>query len=298
MKITKQYLKQVILEETRKFLKEANNFDSKTGQPLTDDAWIKGRDYFFNTDFGKMWFNVHKQNGGKFDSKTGVPVGGLRDIPSTTWHQLAGMVKQQTINTEKAKQQMDAYYDKAEQQGASRQTALQATAKKSDEKAKNLQSDLEQKLINKLGGGKFVDGKYVPTSPEERQQTQSAANKQIQDELNKQVSLLKNLKVELQKAPDKPSAQEKQLFNSIIKPHFDKVDKITNDADKIQSPQELRNYMTNVWRPAIKETTPTIMKYYQEVKKTGQIISKPYMEIIIDSIQSDVNNLQNSLKNK
>ncbi len=303
MKISRIYLKNVIIEEIENALNEANNFDSKTGQPLTDDAWVKGKDNFFNTAFGKMWFQVHKQNGGKFDSKTGIPVGGLKDVPANTWHQIAPLVNQQDINSQKAKKEMDDYYDK-------KFADIKQKIAAEDEKIKKLKSDEEAKMIKKLGGGKFVDGKYVPPDRNDSSQNAEKVNagkEQLQlvaQELEGKFNLQKNLQVAFKKAPEKPTAIEKQKFNEIVQPYFDEVDKMQEKFDAIvnsvQTPQDFTQkvapFLNNEFTTVMSKRKNILNKFFWEVKNAGAVLSKPYLQMIIDDNNEEVKYLQKKME--
>lgn len=303
MIISKQYLKQVIKEEMDRLLNEANNYDSKTGQPLNDQAWAKGKETFFNTAFGKLWFQVHKQNGGKFDSKAGIPVGGLKDVPANTWHQMAQLVNQQDINAQKAKKEMDNYYDKK----------FADINKQKDELEKSIaarQKDEEEKMIKKLGGGKFVDGKYVPPDRNDSSNDtakQDAGKQELElvaQELQGKFNFQKTLQAALQKAPEKPTAIEKQKFNEIIQPHFNEFDKMQQEfdaiTDSVETPQDFRKkvvpFLKNRFRVVIKKSTPTLNKFFWEVKNAGAVLSKPYLQMIIDHNNKEVETLRNRMQ--
>jgi len=126
-------------------------------------------------------------------------------------------------------------------------------------------------------------------------------------DLRVQYALLQNLKKDYAEAPEKSSQIEKQKYNEIVAPHMinvdslsDQIDQIMKKADTIQDPQQLRDFLINTYRPfftktfrsTIKQTDPTLKKFWLETKEAGAMPSKPYIKLLIDKVDSEVKYLQ------
>lgn len=188
MLIKKQYLKQVIIEETRKFLKEANNFDPKTGQPLTDDAWIKGRDAFFNTQFGKVWLDAHKKSGGKFNDKNGIPIGGMKDVAANLLYPYADMINQKVAASKNTSKQLDTKQD----QSAVKQNTFNADNKSS------FKNQLKQTIKQNIKKNKKIDDSKFQRRAAVDMMNKITQNNTVQDMSGKEAS--KSLRADVFKA--------------------------------------------------------------------------------------------------
>ena len=125
------------------------------------------------------------------------------------------------------------------------------------------------------------------------------------------VSLLNNLKNDYQKASDKVTQIEKQAYEKYLKPVEDEIDGLSDKADQmmaksdnLKTPQELKNFIVNEYRPFFKNTFrgtfkklyPAMKNFYIQTKENGGTVSKPYLKIIIDRTEQQVKHLRRSMQ--
>jgi len=139
-----------------------------------------------------------------------------------------------------------------------------------------------QKFCNKCGE-KLASPDSGKTGGEPSPDTD--ANKELEEILSVTENLLKELESDISKAPERPSDEEKRLYDEIMGPYFAEQDKIL-EVDP-ETPQELRAHLKNA-RENIKKFKSTFTKFYKAVKAEGKVLSKPMLEMLITSLKKDI----------
>lgn len=324
MKLAKRYIKQIIKEEL-KYLTEAN-VDPRTGQPLDTAAWKEKGSEFLDTPFGKQWAMAHKNNGGKYNTQTGEPIGGIANVPPQTWYTLHDMSKiyssaqnlnqQAQANQKAATEKIAAtknYYDNqiaavrgdsaskiaATNQQAQGQAGNQQVDPQYDEELKKAEAEVAAqqkeaaeaaKAMYNAGIGKIV--KSVEDDLAKTQQELDATYASLRDEFG----FNKQLKDALQKAPDRPSPLQLKVYEEIVTPYNNKTDDIMNQIDNIDQPGQLQDFLKNEWRPHVKQVRQVMRQFFEKVKAGGQLVSKGFIEIMIKSSDTKLELIRNEVK--
>lgn len=273
MKLTKSLLKNLILE----VISEAN-VDQRTGYPLDDEGWSNGetRQNFLNSQIGKVWLGAHRNSGGKFDTTTGVPIGGLKNFPVEKLYPFMDMIDK--MNSTQA--DSEKYYN-------DKIAAARAEAVRAEKEAEEAIAALKNKL-NSLNS--------VPSqqSKDSYQRSQDALNN-ANTILKSEYDLNQKLKTQYEKSPEQSSKEEIQLFKKIVQPYLDQTDEVLN-TDSINTPEELNVFLKTVYQPYIKKSRVILQQFASEVDKAGVALSKPYVKMLLDTSNQNLDFARKSVQ--
>ena len=135
--------------------------------------------------------------------------------------------------------------------------------------------------------------KYINESPAEeyfKKDLESTA-KTLQDAYK----LNQELKTASEKAPEKADEREGTLFKKIVEPAMKLVDEMTEKAYAAETREELR-VARKEWRESIKANMAALINFYNTARKQGFIISKPYLDMILEKSEQDLQQAKKMLK--
>tara|TARA_B100000131_G_scaffold121738_1_gene118796 strand:+ start:1334 stop:1780 length:447 start_codon:yes stop_codon:yes gene_type:complete len=101
------------------------------------------------------------------------------------------------------------------------------------------------------------------------------------------------IKSKMADAPDEPNDKEKAMFEKIVQPALDHLDKIT---DITPSTREELQAWRKEFRPAVKGTMDALKQMYQQGQEEGFTISKPYLEMLVKKSNQELEQAQKMLK--
>jgi len=275
------------------------NYDKVSGTPLTDEAWAKSGEEFFSTPWGNFIRQTHIKGGGKFNTQNGVPIDGIRKFPIQFLGNFYNMFQTYYKAEKEAKEDFKKYWDARDKETQQ----LKQQAELETKQAQELIKKEQEKIIQKLGiqGGKFVDGKYVPPS---REEIGKADLQIVAQELQNKFKFVKELEAAYANGPEKPSQIEKQKYLEIVRPYDIEVEQMEKEfdalEDSVNTPQEYRQkivpFLKGKFRETIKKMRPVMDKFFSEVKNAGGTLSKPYVKMLLDRNNKDLQYLRKKMQ--
>ena len=112
-------------------------------------------------------------------------------------------------------------------------------------------------------------------------------------EIQKNYKLYNQLKQEMEAAPERHedknvAIRAQKIWDNIVKPYLDKTKELTAQSSKIDDSAELRQFLKTVYRPYIKNASPTLMKFIKTAKGFKIPITKQYYNMILPRVKQDL----------
>lgn len=101
------------------------------------------------------------------------------------------------------------------------------------------------------------------------------------------------IKDKLADAPSEPNDKEKELYDKIVQPALDHLDRVT---DITPSTREEFQAWRKHFRPAVQGTMKALRQMYKQGQKEGFTISKPYLIMLIKKSDQELKQAQVMLK--